>query len=372
MSGKKLKINYCITYMGDSGGPMTIYKVASELAGRGHEVTLTTYGASSVNMGSGVRIIRPPAMLSLALSAFFKFADSVARIAFRKRTHFQQSMKAKLMTMMVPDCDINVATDFMSVFPVVNSKKGVPFYHMQHYEVLFCVDEGIRRLADSTYRKKINMIANSTWLHDEIKKRYGKESVVINPGFFSEHFYPRGAGGERSVRKIVTYSSGIEWKGFKDASDAMEIVFSRTKNIGWVVYGHRPSGYVSEKAPYEVLKGLSYDDLAGLYSSADVVLCPSWYESFPWPPLEAMACGAAVVTTSGGVEDYARDGENALVVPPRDPAKMADAVLRLLDDKELSGKIRKNALETVKMFTWERTVNKIESVFLSALNERLT
>ena len=98
-----------------------------------------------------------------------------------------------------------------------------------------------------------------------------------------------------------------------------------------------------------------------LYSECDVVISASWYESFPLPPIEAMACGIPVVTTQYGIEDYAFDNINALVVPPRDPQSMADAILRLLDDNNLGLRLSEEGIKTAKKFTWENTVDKIEN-----------
>lgn len=93
-----------------------------------------------------------------------------------------------------------------------------------------------------------------------------------------------------------------------------------------------------------------------------VVACPSWYESFPLPPLEGMACGAPVITTNIGTEDYAFNGENALVVPPRDPKKMAEAILELLKNEDLRERLRKAGPKKAKEFTWDRTTDTIDSI----------
>lgn len=105
------------------------------------------------------------------------------------------------------------------------------------------------------------------------------------------------------------------------------------------------------------------DDLARLYSSADIVICPSWYESFPLYPLEAMVCGTPIVTTPYGTEDYAFHEKNCLVVPPQDPKSLANSILRLLKDGNLREEFRKEGLITASQFTWERTVNKVEEPF---------
>lgn len=99
-----------------------------------------------------------------------------------------------------------------------------------------------------------------------------------------------------------------------------------------------------------------------------MVICPSWYESFPLPPLEAMACGTPVVTTRIGTEDYAFNEKNCLVVPPRNPKAMAEAILRLLDDESLQERFKKEGLKTARQFTYDRTVDRLEELFNTLMN----
>ena len=97
------------------------------------------------------------------------------------------------------------------------------------------------------------------------------------------------------------------------------------------------------------------------------MLCPSLYESFPLPPLEAMACGTPVVTTRIGTEDYAFNEKNCLVVPPRQPKAIAEAILRLLKDDSMQERFRKEGLKTAKQFTYDNTVDKLEKIFKESI-----
>ena len=85
-----------------------------------------------------------------------------------------------------------------------------------------------------------------------------------------------------------------------------------------------------------VLRGrTSREDMPRLLRSADVVVCAPWYEPFGMVPLEAMACGRPVVATAvGGQIDSVADGVTGILVPPRDPAALADALSALLADPE--------------------------------------
>jgi glycosyltransferase involved in cell wall biosynthesis len=99
-----------------------------------------------------------------------------------------------------------------------------------------------------------------------------------------------------------------------------------------------------------------------LYSSAAVFLYPSCYEGFGLPPLEAMACGAPVVSTRvGAVPEYGRDGENILIADPGDVEAMAGRVERLLDDAVLRRRLSNAGLEAAQAWTIGRAVRIFEA-----------
>jgi len=70
-----------------------------------------------------------------------------------------------------------------------------------------------------------------------------------------------------------------------------------------------------------------------------------------------------------GTEEYAIDGENSLVVPPQNAQAMAEAILRVLEDKDLADNLKENGLKTAKQFTWDKATDKIEKLFKEALRK---
>jgi len=106
------------------------------------------------------------------------------------------------------------------------------------------------------------------------------------------------------------------------------------------------------------------------YKAADIFVLPSIMstESFGIVNLEAMACGVPIVASEiGGVPDVVKDGENGLLVPPRDPNALADAIIYLLENEDVRRKMGERGKEMVRDYTWERIAEKTEKVYEAVL-----
>jgi glycosyltransferase involved in cell wall biosynthesis len=81
----------------------------------------------------------------------------------------------------------------------------------------------------------------------------------------------------------------------------------------------------------QLLGAVAHDQLAELYRSAAAVCCTPWYEPFGLVAVEAMACGVPVIASAvGGLAETVVDGATGLLVPPREPAAIRDAIERLV------------------------------------------
>ncbi|MFQ6075557.1 MAG: glycogen synthase [Candidatus Bathyarchaeia archaeon] len=114
---------------------------------------------------------------------------------------------------------------------------------------------------------------------------------------------------------------------------------------------------------------LSVDEAIALYSSAEIFTAPSVYEPFGLINLEAMACGRPVVSTRvGGIKDVVVDGETGLLIPPQSPKRLAEALNRLLSDRELAEEMGRRGRERVeRFFGWERVAEKTLELYRSLL-----
>jgi glycosyltransferase involved in cell wall biosynthesis len=269
----------------------------------------------------------------------------------------------------LPEADAVVATAWQSAAPVAAAPAccGTKLYFVQHYESLY---HGDPERVDATYRLPLAKVVISTWLAEIMRARFGSEAEVlvtpVDPALF--HRVPTTVAGPRP--RVLMLHHEYPWKGVADGVEAVARVKRRVPSLHLVGFGLRPPrGFT----PYDEFHANPRQDrLAALYSGCDVYLCPSWDEGLGMPPMEAMACGAALVTyDNGGCRDYARDGETALVAPRRDVEGLAARLERLATDGALRARIAAagRALVTTA-FDWERAVRRLETLLQARAGPR--
>jgi glycosyltransferase involved in cell wall biosynthesis len=115
----------------------------------------------------------------------------------------------------------------------------------------------------------------------------------------------------------------------------------------------------------ELLGSVDHEGVPALIRSADAVVTTPWYEPFGIVPLEAMSCGRPVIGSAvGGLLDSVADRETGLLVPPRNPSAVADAVRRLLADETLRRRLgRAGRRRAESRFDWARVAEQVENVY---------
>ncbi|MBI4812383.1 glycosyltransferase family 4 protein [Candidatus Falkowbacteria bacterium] len=118
-------------------------------------------------------------------------------------------------------------------------------------------------------------------------------------------------------------------------------------------------------ADFVVLKGnLPHNETLKEIKKSEVFICPSLAEGLGIVFIEAQACGVPPIGTRvGGIPDIIQDGENGFLIEPKNSRAIAEAIIKLLKDKNLAGKLSANALQTVKKYDWKNIINKIDGIY---------
>ncbi|MEM4217608.1 MAG: glycosyltransferase family 4 protein [Candidatus Methanomethylicaceae archaeon] len=377
------RVSYLLADFGYTGGNLVLYNFMDKLCERGYTVfAVAPYETISWKPGFSSHVIRKKyqgvkyklvervTRLGKPWAKRMRLIDCVGRkILGKPPSDIVQQIKwlTERLVRNCPKSDIVIATYHTTAFAAyLLMENAVPFYHIQHYEELFKQDDLGRKVARLTYYMPLILIANSTWLQEQIKKRFGREPYLLKPGIDTSVFRPyydlaikyKNANPVR----ILSYCSLAKFKAWDEAVKGMEIVFKvlGDKRIEWVVFGETPPK--QPNVPCKFVGKVFGESLARLYSSAHIVFMNSWYESFPLPPLEAMACGTAVVTTRFGTEDYAFDKINSMVIPPGEPLLLAEAIVYLVENMDFTKQLAQAGIETAVQFTWDCAADHLEEI----------
>ena len=108
-------------------------------------------------------------------------------------------------------------------------------------------------------------------------------------------------------------------------------------------------------------------ELRALYASCRAFVYPSIYEGFGLPPLEAMACGAPVITSRiPSIREVV--GSGALLIDPNDGRELEQTITSLLEDEVTARHFSKAGVRRAADFSWDQTAQKTLAVYAEARN----
>lgn len=241
-----------------------------------------------------------------------------------------------------------------------------------------------QRIENYANKKTDLILVNSQAVWDDVlareKNSEGKIRLIYN-GVDLEKY--RVGGGNPAVRAewnispddivVGVVANLIHYKGHLEILDAAAQLSPEFPNLKFVFVG-RDGGMqkpIEEKIAalglgQKVILAGSRGDVERIMPAFDVLLLASHEEGFSNVLLEGMACAKPIVATRvGGNAESVVDGETGYIIPPRDPAAMAEALRKLLNDAALRARMGAAGRQRMeKLFSREALIRNMESLYL--------
>jgi len=222
-------------------------------------------------------------------------------------------------------------------------------------------------------------------IHHAKNQGLKKDAVVIphgvdlddfNPNKYSKDIIHKNFGILNDETMVLSLQRLHKLKSVEYLINAIPGVTKKSPNVKFIIVGEGPQ----KKELEELVKKGDIEDnviftgfvphgekLLLLLSSCDIFAFHSNYESFGIVLVEAMASGKPVISTDvGAIPEIVDDGKTGIIVPPRDPKALANAILKLVRDKDLRIKMgiegRKKA---EREYNWDRIVEMYEGIYES-------
>ncbi len=403
-----------LTYRGSprcGGQGVYIRNLSRELVGLGHTVTVFS-GPPYPELDPGVRFEPVPSLELYVAPGPFK---TKAWKKIRTRTDVREFWE--MMSGRFPEpltFSRRVATRLAgraAEFDVVHdnqtlgdgllalSRAGFPIVETVHHPLTVDVDTALAHVTDERWRKSIlrwyafvemqkrvagqlpRILTVSHASRTDVIEQMGVRADVLHVvpvGTDPMQFRPLPHIERIPGRILTTASADVPLKGLVHLLEALAKVRTERPDAELVVVG-RPTevGPVAEAierfALADVVRfehDITDERFVELYAEAEIAVVPSLYEGFSLPAVEAMACGVALVATTGGAipEVVGPDGEVALAVPPADAGALAVAMLRLLDDAALRAELgARGRARAIDRFTWRRCAEHTVEHYHAAL-----
>ncbi|MGK5533579.1 glycosyltransferase [Streptomyces sp. URMC 129] len=378
----------------DAGGQnVHVAQLAGELADRGHTVTVYTRRDSTslpatVRLRPGVTVRNVPAgpAEAVAKDRLLPFMPQFGAVLEREwaaappdvaHSHFWMSGVATLQ----------------AAQPL-----GIPFAHTFH--ALGTVKRRHQGAADTspadriTWERYVGLSCDRTvaTCRDEVAELTAMglppERISVVPcGVDPELFTPDGPAAPRGAfpYRLLQLGRLVPRKGAQVSIEAL----TKIPDAELVIAGGPRAGAELDADP-EVRRlrgvarsfgvadrvrftgGVARADVPSLVRGADLVLCPADYEPFGIVPLEAMACGVPVVASAvGGQRDTVADPGTGRLVPPGDPAALADAVAALLaSPAERAARGAAGRRRVLTRYRWAAVAAATEEVYREIASRR--
>ena len=342
----------CFVLPGVARQPVGGYKMAFEYANRlvkeNHEV-LILYLNQDLLKNYSVPLVVKRKIAKLLTKIEPKWFDLNKKI--KKISNLDLDYKEKLGKL-----DVCIATSAEKTVEEVNKNliAKTKLYLIQDYENWNISDKELI----ATYKLGFKNIVVAKWLKQIVDQYSPTESVLIPNAIDTAIYTETVPIQNRDNHTIALLYHESPHKGLKNAFKVLDKLKQKYPDLKVIMFGKFPKPELPNWITY--YKGASQKKTVEIYNSVKVFLCSTIEEGFGLTGIEAMACGACLVSTNyRGVREYAINNYNSLLSPVGDIDAQVENVIRIFENKELQKNISYNGIQHVKKFKWSEAMKKL-------------
>lgn len=238
-------------------------------------------------------------------------------------------------------------------------------YKSRFINRIVCISDGIKKvlLEDGIPLEKIVMIRSGI----DINKF---SQIQDDNGIRERHKIPEN-------HKIIgTVAAMAGHKDYPTLLQAASVVVQKVPNVTFLAVGHGPDVERIKKLHQELqleerfLFSGSQEDVGPFLKSFDIFILASKMEGLGTSILDAQSVGLPVIATqTGGVPEIVQHNQNGLLVPPQNPAALADAIIELINNEPRRISLGKKAKDNVQNYSIDKTIDETLLLYQELLQE---
>lgn len=333
------------------GGYKIVYEYANKFAENGYKVNIVYPHIKEDNAFFmqikkylGFILKKWKIQGNLKAGEWFDISPKVKKIFVFKISNFALKNKLKNNKIIATALETAFALNKLTFVPDKNK-----FYFIQDFESW---NGNTTEDVYASYRFPFKKMAISAWLQEEVQKA-GEDCVLIPNGFDFDYFKLSNSIEKRSPYEITMLYHKDDRKRCVDSINALKIVKQKIPQLHVTMFGTPDKPDLPEWFSY--CQSPDKETHNEIYNAASIFVAASSKEGFGLTVGEAMICGCCVACTdNGGFAMMVSNGKTGFLSPVYDYQKLAENIIKLIENNELRIGLAKNGNEFIRQFTWER------------------
>lgn len=226
-----------------------------------------------------------------------------------------------------------------------------------------------KKLTLLSYSLNIKYLFNSNFTYNrfiDLSKRKNIKKLIVHPAVDKNIFYYNNNDKIYSLDTKISISLIAREHPLKKLQDFISVWSELPNDIKiqidnvYLISTDKLERF--DLTNFQVIKPKNDYEIADLFRKSEIFISTSLWEGFSLPPLEAIYCGAVVLSSdSGGIKEYAINDFNSLLFEPGELNEFKNKLIQLIENVELRNILRKNSLSLIDDFSWDKSAKMLIS-----------